>query len=51
MFDKNRKKYSPVGQHSLECNKEEGGTAALKSEIIDQTANTQKLLTQEVLHI
>ena len=27
----------------LECNKEVGGTAELKSEIIDQTANTHKL--------
>ena len=31
----------------LECNKEVGGTAELKSEIIDQTVNTHKLLTQE----
>ena len=35
----------------LECNKEVGGTAELKSEIIDQTANTHKLLTLEALHI
>ena len=32
----------------LESNQEVGGTAELKSEIIDQTANTQKLLTLEV---
>ena len=44
-----RKVDSPVGQHLLECNKEVGGTAEeLKSEIIDQTANTHKLLTLEV---
>ena len=36
---------SPVGQHLLDCNKEVGGNAELKSEVIDQTANTQKLLT------
>ena len=41
----------PVGQLLLECNKEVGGTAELKSEIIDQTANTHKLLTLEALHI
>ena len=35
----------------LECNKEVGGTAELKSEIIDQTANTHKLLTREALLI
>ena len=33
------------------CNKEVGGTAELKSEIIDQTANAHKLLTLEALHI
>ena len=42
---------SPVGQHLLECSKEVGGTAGLKSEIINETANTQKLLTLEALHI
>ena len=31
----------------LDSNKEVNGTADLKSEIIDQTANTQKLLTLE----
>ena len=31
----------------LESNKEIGGTAELKSEIIDQTANTHKLLKLE----
>ena len=35
----------------LECNKDVGGTAELKSEIIDRTANTHKLLTLEALHI
>ena len=49
--DEHRKGDSPVGQHLLECNKEIGGTAELKSEIIDQTANTHKLLTLEALHI
>ena len=34
-----------------ECNKELGGTAELKSVIIDQTANTHKLLTLEALYI
>ena len=48
--DEHRKEDSPVGQHLLECNKVVGGTAELKSEIIDQTANTHKLLTLEVLH-
>ena len=42
---------SPEGQHLLECNKEVGGTAELRSEIIEQTANTHKLLTLEALHI
>ena len=45
------RKGSPVGQHLLECNKEVGGTAELKSKIIDQTAITQKLLTLEALNI
>ena len=45
--DEHRKGDSPVGQHLLECNKEVGGTAELKSEIIDQRANTHKLLTLE----
>ena len=49
--DVQRKRDSPVGQHLLECNKEVGGTAELKSEIIDQAANTYKLLTLEALHI
>ena len=40
-----------VGQHLLVCKKEVGGTAELKSEIKDQTANTHKLLTLEALHI
>ena len=38
--DEHRKGDSPVGQHLLECNKEVGGTAELKSELINQTANT-----------
>ena len=49
--DEHRKGDSPVGQHLLECNKEVGGTAELKSEVIDQTANFHKLLTLEALHI
>ena len=49
--DEHRKGDSPVGQHLLECRKKVGGTAELKSEIIDQTANTHKLLTLEALHI
>ena len=49
--DEHRKGDSPVGQHSLECNKEVGSTAVLKSEIIDQTAKIHKLLTLEALHI
>ena len=49
--NEHRKGDSPVGQHLLECNKEVGGTAELKSEIIDQTANSHKLLTLEALHI
>ena len=49
--DEHRKGDSPVGQHLLECNKVVGGTAELKSEIIDQTANTHKLLTLAALHI
>ena len=32
-------------------NKKVGGTAELKSEIIDQTANTHKLLTLVALYI
>ena len=48
--DEHRKGDSPVGQRLLECNKEVGGTAELKSEIIDQLANTHKLLTLEVSH-
>ena len=51
MVDEHRKGNSPVGQHLLECNKEVGGTAELNSEILDQTANTHKLLTLEALHI
>ena len=50
-INEHRKGDSPLGQHLLECNKEVGGTAELKSEIIDQTANTHKLLTLEALHI
>ena len=40
IVDEHRKGNSPVGQHLLECNKEIAGTADLKSEIKDQTANT-----------
>ena len=47
--DEHRKADSPVGPHLLESNKEVGGTAELKSKIIDQTANTHKLLTLEAL--
>ena len=49
--DEHRKGDSPVRQHLLECNKEVGASAELKSEIIDQIANTQKLRTLEALHI
>ena len=49
--DEHCKEDSPVGKHLFELNQEVGGTAELKSEIIDQTANTQKLLTLEALHI
>ena len=49
--DEHRKDETPVGQHLLESQKEVGGTAELNSEIIDQTANTQKLLTLEILYI
>ena len=49
--DEHRKGDSPVGQHLLEGNKEVGGTAELKSDIIDQTVNTHKLLTLEALHV
>ena len=41
--DEHRKGDFPEGQHLLECNKEVGGTAELKTEIIDQTANTHRL--------
>ena len=50
-IDEHRKGDSPVGQHLLDCNKEVGGTAALKSETIDQTANNHKLLKLEALRI
>ena len=49
--DEHRKEDCPVGQHLLECNREVLGTAGLKSDNIDQAANTHKLLTLEVLHI
>ena len=49
--DEHRKGDSTVVQHLLECNKEVGGTAELKSEIIVQTANTHELLALEALHI
>ena len=42
---------SLAGQHLLECNKEIGGTAELKSEVIDQTADTHRLLKLEAVHI
>ena len=51
MVDEHHKEDYPVGQHLLECIKEVGGTVELKSEIIDQTADTHKLLTLEALHI
>ena len=51
MVDEHRKGDSRVGLHLLECSKEVGGTAELKSEIMDQSANTHKLLTLEALHI
>ena len=50
-FAEHHKGDSPVGQHLLECIRKVGGTAELKSEIIEQTANTQKLLTLEALLI
>ena len=46
-----RKGGSPIGQQMLECNKEVGVTAELKPKILDQTANTHKLLTLVALHI
>ena len=49
--DEHRKGDFPVGQYLLECNKEVGRTFELKSQIIDQTANTEKLFTVEALHI
>ena len=49
--DERRKGDSPKGQNLLERNKEVGGTAELKSEIMDQTSNTPKLLTLGALHI
>ena len=49
--DEHRKKDSTVGQHLLECKNDVGVTAELKSDIIDKTANTQKLLKLEALHI
>ena len=39
------------GDDLLEFNKEVDGTAKLKSEIIDQTANNHKLLTLGALYI
>ena len=51
MVNEHRKGDSPAGQHLFECNNEVGSTAELNSEIIDQTANTHKLLTLEALHI
>ena len=45
-----QKVYAVLGL-SLKPNKEVGGTAELKSKIIDQTAKTHKLLTLEALHI
>ena len=50
-IDEYRKRVSPIGQHLLEWNKEVGGSAELKSEIIDQIAKTHKLLTLEALLI
>ena len=44
-IDEQRKGDTSVGQHFIECNKEVGGTAELKSENIEQSVNTQKLLT------
>ena len=36
--DEHRKRYSPVGQHLLECNKEVGASAEMKS---DYRSNSQ----------
>ena len=49
--NKHRKGDSPVGKSLLECNREIGGTAELKSEIKHQKNNTHKLLTLEALLI
>ena len=49
--DEHRKGDSPVGQDLLECDKEVGGTAELKSEIIEQKDNPHQLLTLEDYHI
>ena len=49
--DEHYKSDYPVRQHLLDGNKEVGGTSELKSEIIDQTANTHKLLTLGASHI
>ena len=39
-INEHRKGDSPIEQHLLECKKEIGSTSELKSEIIDQTANS-----------
>ena len=49
--DEHCKSDYPVRQHLLNGNKEVGCTSELKSEIIDQTANTHKLLTPGASHI
>ena len=50
-FDDHRKDDPPVGQYLVESSKEKGGTVELKSEFIDQTGSTLKLVTLQDLHI
>ena len=49
-IEEHHKEDSPVGQHLRECDRD-GKSAELRSEIIDQSSNIQKLLTLEALHI
>ena len=49
-IEEHHKENSPVGQRLRECDRD-GKSAELKSEIIDQSSNIQKLLTLEALHI
>ena len=50
-FDDHRKDDPSVGQYLVERSKEKGGTVEVKSEIIEQTGSTLKLLTLQALHI